>query len=405
MAAMRAVFGAGAESWVVPLTAAGLVLCTYFLGARVWSRGVGLLATVLLATSPPFLSQALQPMSDVPAAFWWTLALVLSLRARPVALAGAGVATTVAVLTRPNLAPIGVLLTGLAFALERGGSVPRGRWVAWRFVLAGTIGGVLVVAVLNHVLYGSPSSSGYGSLGDLYSLRNGLPNASRYLTWLVSTETPLIAAVALSPFRTFGSRPAQRVRWYGLLLMVFTFGSYLFWLVFDDWVFLRFLLVMYPLMYLLLVSSVTLSTRMPDWFRWSLPVIVVGIVVFTHVTLVRANRVLAIAELEQRYRLVGEYVTRELPQDAVVVSMQHSGSVRYYSGRQTLRYDWLDPEWLEAAVKFFEAKGRTCYAALEDWEVARFRERFQATSELGRLDWQPLTVINGVAVYDLAPRR
>lgn len=405
MAAMRAVFGPGAEFWVVPLTAAGLLLCSYFLGARLWNPGVGLLATVLLATSPPFLYQALQPMSDVPAAFWWTLALALGLRARPVSLVAAGAATTVAVMTRPNLAPIGLLLTALLFVTQRGGSAPHGRRFPWLCVFAGTIGGALVVAVLNGVLYGSPFQTGYGSFDDLYSRENALPNLSRYLGWLVGTETPLIAAVLLSPVRFCESRLARWVSWYGLLLMIFAMASYVFWLVFETWTYLRFFLVMYPVMYLLLVSGTSVPRVTSGWLRWSVPVIVFAIVAFTHVKETQAGNVLPNAEFEQRYTLVGEYVARHLPRDAVVLSMQHSGSVRYYAERLTLRYDWLDPGWLDGATKFFEDKGVRCYCVLEEWEVSSFRDRFQATSALGRLDWEPLAVLSGVAVYELTPQR
>jgi hypothetical protein len=99
--------------------------------------------------------------------------------------------------------------------------------------------------------------------------------------------------------------------------------------------------------------------------------------------------------------MVGEYADRMLPRNAVVLSMQHSGSVRYYSGRQILRYNYLDPAWLERAVRFFRDRGAPGYAVLEEWEVARFRDRFQAASPLGRLDWRPLTIIDGVSVYEL----
>jgi len=404
MAATRAVFGPGAEFSVVPVAAAGLVLCTYLLGATLWGTMVGLLAAVLLATSPPFLLQAFQPMSDVPAAFWWTLALTLGLSRRPASVVAAAAATAMAIATRPNMAPIGPLLAALLFVIQRSGAaaVPVHRF-AWRSVFAGTIGGALFVAILNNALYGSPLSSGYGGLADLYSAGNVLPNLSRYGTWLVSTETPLIAIVLLSPLITPESSPARRVRWYGILVGVMVMASYLPWKLFDIWHYLRFLLIAYPLMYLLLVSGCVIPRLRDGWLRRWLPVIVFAVVGFTHAKELVAKDVFAIANFERRYRTVGEYVDRTVPRKAVVLSMQQSGSVNYYSGRQILRYDYLDPDWLERAVELFEGKGMKCYAVLEDWEVVLFRDRFQTASPLGRLDWRPLIVIEDISVYELRP--
>ena len=46
---------------------------------------------------------------------------------------------------------------------------------------------------------------------------------------------------------------------------------------------------------------------------------------------------------EARYRTVGEFVARELPERSLFLTMQHSGSLRYYGRRTTLRYDWIPP--------------------------------------------------------------
>ena len=46
----------------------------------------------------------------------------------------------------------------------------------------------------------------------------------------------------------------------------------------------------------------------------------------------------------------------------------HSGTVRYYAGRVTLRFDLLDPAWLDRAIAWLEARGHHPYILLEDWE-------------------------------------
>ena len=69
--------------------------------------------------------------------------------------------------------------------------------------------------------------------------------------------------------------------------------------------------------------------------------------------------------------------------------MQHSGSIRYYSGRLTLRYDWLDGDWLDRAIEVLERSGRPVYVLLDDWEEPAFRERFAGQRSLAHLDRGP----------------
>jgi hypothetical protein len=401
MAAARAILGPGAEFAIVPAMAAGLVLCTYLLGSMLWRQSIGLLGAALLTTSPTFLFQALQPMSDVPAAFWWTLALLLGL-CRPAACAAAAAcAVAAAIVTRPNLAPAGLVLAMLLFALRRSGPGVVVHRIAWVGVLTGTAIGSLASAGVNHLLYGSPLNSGYGSLAELYSLANVLPNAARYLTWLGTAETPLLALLLLSPWFAAEPTSGRLVRWYGLGLGLLMLASYLPWLVLESWTFLRFLLPAFPLLYLLLVSGALISRIPYGWARRALPIVVFTIVGVAHARALIDRDVFEIAAFEARYRTVAEYVERSLPDEAVVFSMQHSGSVSYYAGRQILRYNYLDPAWLDRAVRFFRDRGRPCYAVLESWEVADFRDRFGATSSLGGLRGTLLAVMDGISVYEL----
>ena len=67
MAPFFALGGQAGLFLVVPLFGALLVWATFTCGARYGSR-VGLASAVLVACSPPFLYQLMQPMSDVPAA-------------------------------------------------------------------------------------------------------------------------------------------------------------------------------------------------------------------------------------------------------------------------------------------------------------------------------------------------
>ena len=110
---------------------------------------------------------------------------------------------------------------------------------------------------------------------------------------------------------------------------------------------------------------------------------------------------------DRRFALVGEFVRDELPQNVILLSMQHSGSVRYYSSRLSLRWDLLDPEWLEPGLMFLRAKGYRPLLLLEEWEKPLFTRRFAAHTKLAALDWQPVATYSGeirTDIFDPADR-
>jgi asparagine N-glycosylation enzyme membrane subunit Stt3 len=106
MAAARHLGGRPAMFAVVPLCGAIAVWLTFMLGRRVAGAHTGAIAAVLLAASPPFLYQVVQPMSDVPAAAAWAAALFTVTHDRFATSWGravlGGVATGAALLVRPN---------------------------------------------------------------------------------------------------------------------------------------------------------------------------------------------------------------------------------------------------------------------------------------------------------------
>jgi len=90
----------------------------------------------------------------------------------------------------------------------------------------------------------------------------------------------------------------------------------------------------------------------------------------------------------------------------VVISAVHSGSLRYYAGRLTLRWDYVDPSWLDRVVEWLAAHGHHPYLLLEEAEIATLRTTHGPVSAVGRLDWEPLVSFRGGAVsfYDAAER-
>jgi hypothetical protein len=80
---------------------------------------------------------------------------------------------------------------------------------------------------------------------------------------------------------------------------------------------------------------------------------------------------------------VGVDVDRTLPSNAVLLSMFHSGSLRHYAWRLSLRYDWLDPAWWPRALDVLRAESYRPYVA------TRSAGRARPATGVGRTSWPP----------------
>jgi hypothetical protein len=408
MAAAKLIAGHRAMFWIVPLLGALLVAMSFMIGRRLESDGIGVAAAWLVATSPVLLYMLMLPMSDVPVAAFWAIATWCALAGSPLSAVGAGLSASMAVLIRPNLVP----LAGV-FALWLGWRDLRGRRGRRRFArtlgfLIAVVPGCAAVALLNAALYGSPVSSGYGSLRDIYSLANFPVNVVRYGGWLIDTHTVVglagLVAVFL-PWRWL--QRSSRVRpGAGLLALIVgvVIVSYCLYMPFNEWLYLRFLLPAWPAIF---VATTRLVARGLEnrWVRakglWVVAVVVLGV----HGLLeARARAVYAMGVDERRYAAVAEIVRTRTEPSSIVFAMQHSGSLRYYGARTTIRYDFLDKDWLDRSVDFLRRQGLHPYILLDGWERAEFQRRFSATSRLGRLEMPPVFIIQGpetVYLYDL----
>jgi len=415
IAGRRAVF------WVVPLLGGLAVWATYLLGRRAAGGPAGAFAAVLLASSPVLLLQlTAAPMSDLPAAAWWALALALVFReGRASALLG-GLAAGLAILTRPNLVPLalvpGALLLWRALVERRGSTPPSPPLLAGAaarrglLFVAGAIPACLAVAALHTIHYGSPLRAGYDLRG-LFGLEHTWPNLVGYPALAVEMQTPLVLLALAAPLLTGGSALDARTRGRAVTLVAAAFvlavlACYLFYPAFDARSTLRFLLpAIPPLLVLVSVSIAAFARRLPAGARFLL-LAAVSTVAAVHGVADARERGAFHTEVERKYALIGEHIARRLPASAVLLAMQHSGSARYYSGRPTVRYDLLPERRLDRVVGVLQREGYRPYILLEPWEVERFRERFQDRSPLGLLDWPPLVELEreGVRIYDPADR-
>jgi hypothetical protein len=381
---------------VVPLLGAVAVFSTYVLGVKVHSPRAGLTGAVLLATSPIFLFQLVQPMSDVPVTAWWTLAVLLALSERSWAPLAAGGVAGLAILTRPNLAPLALVVV---IALL---PTVRGRARALLPAAAGVCGAVALLLWRQWQLYGNPVTSGYGDTGDLFSLSSIWPNAVGYASRLVSSEAPALTLLVIGAF--LAARHLHRRHRQGLLLAVATgaivVACYLPYGVFAEWSYLRFLL---PAFSLLFVATGLLFAgaldRVPAGARGIGLLLTLALAGSANVVTARHEQAFRLRDYEARYRTVGRYLAEALPANAVVITSQQSGGVHHYTGRPVVRWDLLD-ETPDAIVETLRALGREPVIVAEDWELPVLRSKF-ADSPVARLDWQPRARFVGTTAVSL----
>jgi hypothetical protein len=371
---------------VVPLFGALLVWSTYLLGSR-FSPRVAFASALLVACGPAVLFQLMQPMSDVPAAALWVLAAatIASRRRRSPLLAGLAVST--AIVVRPNLLPMGIVIG--VFLLFRAERQWRERATDAVMFAAGALPGCLVVAVVQAMFYGSPLRSGYGALSDLFSVDHIVPNSIRYATWMWQSHGPVWLLALAAPLVLPG--------WLTTLLMslvLVNVACYLPYAVFNDWWYLRFMLPAIAILLVLAVASIDgILSRTQRVGAATLALVTLASVLF-FIREARDRNVFALQRLEARYERAGLYIDSKLPSQAVIITSWESGSARYYGHRNTLVWDALDPAWLDRALAFLRMRGHEPYLLFERWEEPLFRQRF-AGHAIGRLDWPPAVEIGG----------
>lgn len=376
MAGSLMVCGPCGPFYVAPLFAALLVGCTWGLSLRLSGDGLAsAIAAQCMASSPTLLFNLVAPMSDPVAAALWMASLVLLTWPRLWHAAAAGVIAGAAILVRPNLAPL--VLAGVLAAELWAQGARRGRR-SLAFLLC-AVPAVVVVGLLNKQLYGSPLLTGYGPAANYYAFGSFPHNLWRYATWLIESQSAMVL-LALIPMVVRRARPAWLTSSRALPVAAYVgllCGSYLFYLQFDAWWFLRFFLPAFPVLFLLVAGALA-------WLARQLPAVVAVPVLVTVVTLLSAQSVSfalekgaeRIGEGEQRFVAVAHYIDRELPPDAVVIAKQHTGTIAFYAGRQTIRRDYLPKQRLRSIVDWLQANGRPPYIVLEDWEEAEYRRDF-----------------------------
>lgn len=392
---------------VTPMLAGLAMLATYGLGRRLGSSWTGLVAAWLLATSP-IVVDMMEPLTDVPVMAAWSLAFYFLLGSSARSATAGGLFAALAILIRPNLFLLAAPMTAWFFVRR----MPEMAGLRARLSSAGLFAGcvllgVAAVALINQHLYGSPTTSGYGRFEDQFAWRRVLPNLGRYFSWFVATQTPIallgIGAILL-PLRRLWPGVADRTVFAVIgLFVVILWGQYAAYLEFDSWGYLRLLLSSWPFCMLGLAAVFVAASRLgKGGIRWMVGVLVIALGLWNlHVA--DRNGAFDQRQAARHEAPIGRLVRAHTQENSVVLAMERSGSLRYYAGRMTLRYDFLEPDWLDRAVAWMTERGIHVYAVLDERQAGECRRRFagqQTTAAFNRpvLVYEPA----GTALFDLS---
>jgi hypothetical protein len=382
MAPLAAAFGQDAIFWLTPLAAFVLVLSAFAIARRLAGEMAGASAAILVATSPIVLYQSVQPMNDVLTAALWLAAFALAGRSIV-----SGVLIGLAILVRPNLAPLAVVIAVLPF-IERG--VDTQAWRSLARMIAGAVPGVIGLLLLNRALYGSVFGSGYGDASTLFSVSHINPNLTNYGRALFQTQHIVPAIGLVAPMVFEGAR--RRLAIVLLAFAISVIGIYLLYSPFPEWWYLRFLI---PAIAVLLVLSAAVGVNLLSRASMGGLIPIAAVVIGILGTRAAGERqAFELQQMEGRYRQTAELVRDRLPANAVLITEWQSGSMRFHAGREVVLWESLDPEWLDRALTWLRSKGLQPYLLFERREESAFRDRFRTHSETGALDWPPRLDLN-----------
>jgi hypothetical protein len=395
LAAALEIGGPLAPHVVSPIFLGVLAWCAYLLASQVSTRWAGVFASLLIAATPVAVAHVLMPMSDVPAAALWALAWVLALRPGLGAPLASGLCVAMAVLVRPNLAPIGIAIAAVVVAARwRAGERV---WIRLLIFLVASAIGPAILMWTQNVLYGSPFKTGYVAADTFFRLERIPANIVHYPRLLIDLYGWLVlSGLALVPFafRLPPSNDSDVPPWvvvFGAVgILLANYAVLLPYLTFEGWYWLRFLLPGLLALFVLFAAAldrirvlVAARSRILQ-FAALVPLALV----------VRAPQHEMDATFESvatyaRVSMMGAYLKEALPPNAVILAYLQSGAAAFYTGLPVLRLDAIAPESLDKVIDdLARTRQRPVLIVDEAMEAPSLRERF-AGSRYQKLDWPP----------------
>lgn len=392
MAAVGLAAGADTGPFLAsPLAALAMLVLLYLLAREMglppsWS----LAAPAILAAFPGFLHAAVMPMSDALAACWACATVLCALRARrrPGFAALSGAAFVVGCLVRHSNV---LLAVPLLFALPRS-------FRAWRLFAVGGAGPAFLAVAYNVVAFGTFLTTGYGAIWGEISPAFFAARLAHYARWTWTLFSPLVLTGWLAC--VLDRRGALRER----LLLLSWFGVFLVFyccLLFQEtgW-HTRYLLPGLPALILgaLIFGRRLLSADwLPIWGGRALALAALLLVLGTGVRFIAANRVHKSYKLETLYPRAARFVESRVPARSLVLSMQMSGALEYYTDVPFVMWNWLPPGDPPAALlRNAAARGYKWYGLLAPFELEDARSRMPGT-------WREVATIDDVTLWEIVP--
>jgi hypothetical protein len=210
-----------------------------------------------------------------------------------------------------------------------------------------------------------------------------------YVHWALDNQLYL-TLIGLAGFAAPFAWPrgnARRAMVVAALIVAGVTVEYLYYLVFDfdDWSCLRFFI---PALPFFAIAAAGLAAWAIDRPAFAIKLAAVVGVVAMGIAGFKSARDRFAFELwhgDRRYIAAASLMRSIAQPNSVVFSMQHSGSLRYYSGLTPIRFDMLDSKWGDRAVAWLSASGAHSYAVLDDSDIDQFREHFHGQNILAAI--------------------
>jgi len=338
------------------------LLLVYALGrAMGLSQRGAVLGATIIAVSPLYLNYSLQMMSDLPALVWTLAAVLAAWRSRervPWALA-AGAAAAMAVLIRPTNV---LIFAPVAAAL---GLSPR----RWLLLISAGLPGAVFFSIHSLSLYGHLFTTGYGNFTGSFDRHWILVTAWHYARWLPALFTPVVLLILGLPW--LARKEPRKVALLGLWFLVYAAFYATYDCTHQTWWYLRFLLPAIPP----LVVGGLLVARDAAAHRY-LPLLRTRVFFFA-LTAIIANSALwnkrlpslNIGHDNEIYPEAAAWLQAHVPGNAVILSMQMSGTLYYYTDFTFLRWDFCKAGQRARVLSSLHNSHRPLYAALFPFEL------------------------------------
>ena len=346
-----------------------------------------LASTLLLWACPLFVFFSLQPMSDMPSTGWCLLAFFSALNSRQRATWGllAGIAVGIAVLLRPT--NLFVMLPVLM--------ILRGSFKAWGLLVLGGLPFAVIQIGYNLKAYGEILTTGYGDISTLLQSEFVAHNSIHFAQWIPQLLTPaIILAVAIPWLLDYYPRliPAM-IAWIVALIAFYTF----YYHAGETWWYLRFILPVFPF---LILAALMVGQRLAEyirspWLRTILPLVLLGSALSYQFHMNRQLIVTHVKHADRAYYDTNEWLLNNVPDDAIMLAMQASGSLHYYTDFPLVRYDLASPEKLARVLESARQHGQPIYAPLFPFEIDAV-----VTAKMGG-EWEKVATVGHITIWKL----